>query len=477
MSAAAEPPRRGPGLSSRPADPYRVGARGAPVGPGAAEAPADPHAAVAAVAGGVSDGPLVTADGRPLKGALARAGARSRRRAFLLVLPLLLFVLVTFIAPIGQMLMRSVTDPRFIEHTDVVSGETTPIMTGLRAWFDANPPGTEPDEAAYAALVADLRLLGDLRAQGNVGTRINYDAPGSRSLFTSTTRRADRLEPPFREAVLDVDEDWADPRLWAAMRAASDRYTAAFYLAALDLQRGVDGSIEGVGEQFAVYRMLFERTLILSVIITALTLILGFPVAHLLATLPLRYSNLLMIFVLLPFWTSLLVRTTSWIVLLQSQGVVNDVAVAAGLIDDGSRLQMIYNQTGTVVAMTHILLPFTILPLYSVMRPIDPSYVRAARSLGATSWTAFRRIYLPQTVPGIGAGALLVFILAIGYYITPALVGGSDGQLISNLIAFHMQRSLNWSLAAALAALLLGGVLVLYWLYDRLVGIDNLKLG
>jgi putative spermidine/putrescine transport system permease protein len=127
--------------------------------------------------------------------------------------------------------------------------------------------------------------------------------------------------------------------------------------------------------------------------------------------------------------------------------------------------------------MTHILLPFMVLPLYSVMRTIPPSYVRAARSLGASSWTAFRRVYLPQTLPGIAAGALLVFILAVGYYITPALVGGADGQLISNLIAFHMQKSLNWSLAAALAGLLLGGILLLYWLYDRLVGIDKMKLG
>ena len=139
--------------------------------------------------------------------------------------------------------------------------------------------------------------------------------------------------------------------------------------------------------------------------------------------------------------------------------------------------QLIYNRTGTIIAMTHILLPFMILPLYSVMRTINPSYVRAARSLGATSWTAFRRVYFPQTLPGLGAGALLVFILAVGYYITPALVGGSSGQLISNMIAMHMTETLNWSMAAALAALLLGGVLVLYWVYDRLVGIDNLKLG
>ena len=440
-------------------------------------APADPHAALVATAGGVADGGLRTADGRPLKAALASSQARARRRAFLLVAPLLAFVLVTFVAPIGQMLLRSIEDPRFIEYTDKATGERLPVMTRTRDWFEANPAGTEPDEAAFAALAADLVDLKEIRAQGDVGTRINYDAAGSRSLFTSGARRADRLEPPYREAMLELDEGWGDPALWQAMRAASSRYTAGFYLAAVDRQRAPDGSIERVPEERRVYLMLFERTLILSLVITGTTLVLGFPVAHLLATLPLRTSNLLMILVLLPFWTSLLVRTTAWIVLLQSQGVVNDVAVAAGLIGDGSRLQMIYNQTGTIIAMTHILLPFMILPLYSVMRPIDPSYVRAARSLGASSWTAFRRVYLPQTVPGIGAGSLLVFILAVGYYITPALVGGSDGQLISNLIAFHMLQSFNWSLAAALAALLLGGVLLLYWLYDRLVGIDNLKLG
>jgi putative spermidine/putrescine transport system permease protein len=215
----------------------------------------------------------------------------------------------------------------------------------------------------------------------------------------------------------------------------------------------------------------------LSLAITVICMFVAFPIAHLLATLPLAKSNLLMILVLLPFWTSLLVRTTSWMVLLQSQGVLNDLLVWLGIIGDDGRIQMMYNRTGTLVAMTHILLPFMVLPLYSVMRTIPPAYVRAARSLGANSFVAFYRVYLPQTLPGIGAGALLVFILAVGYYITPALVGGADGQLISNLIAFHMQKSLNWSLAAALAALLLAGILALYWLYDRIVGIDNMKLG
>ncbi len=420
---------------------------------------------------------LTTADGKPLKVALNRAQARARRKAFLLVLPLLAFILITFIAPIGQMLHQSVYNEGFTMHEDIGSGERTPIMTNIKAWFDENPAGTEPGEDAFAALHQDFLLLRELRAPGQVGTRVNYERGGSRSMFTKTARRAERMEPPYKEAFLEIDEEWTDPELWRVMRDASSAYTFNFYLAALDRTKNVDGEIVQVDENRQIYVKLFTRTLFLSVLITFLTFLLGYPIAHLLATLPLRYSNLLMIFVLLPFWTSLLVRTTSWMVLLQSQGVVNDALVGAGLLDDENRLQMMYNQIGTVVAMTHILLPFMVLPLYSVMRPINPSYVRAARSLGATSWTAFRRIYFPQTVPGIGAGALLVFILSVGYYITPALVGGADGQLISNLIAFHMQNSLNWSMAAALAALLLAGILILYWLYDRLIGIDNLKLG
>lgn len=211
--------------------------------------------------------------------------------------------------------------------------------------------------------------------------------------------------------------------------------------------------------------------------ITLLCLVLGYPISYLMATLPTKSSNLLMIMVLLPFWTSLLVRTTCWIVLLQRQGVLNDIFVALGFIDDGNRLVMIHNEVGTLIAMTHILLPFMVLPLFSVMKTISPSYVRAARSLGTTPFTAFVRVYVPNTIPGIGAGAILVFIIAIGYYITPALVGGTSGTLISNFIAHHMQSSLNWGLAAALGAILLGIVLVLYILYDKIVGIDNMKLG
>jgi putative spermidine/putrescine transport system permease protein len=425
-------------------------------------------AALRGQAGGAAAQPagvLKTADGRPLREALQAAEARARRRAFFLVLPLLLFIVLTFLVPIGYMLQRS------FEHDGF--SRSAPQ---LQAWFAANPAGTDPDEAAYAALVADLAQMQKDKTPGQAGTRINYTVPATISLFKAAARKAADLAPPYKEAMLALDPEWGSPKVWAAMRAAASVYTTDFYRVAIDQKRGEDGSWVRGAEKERIYIYLFVKTFILSGVITALCLLLAFPIAHLLATLPMSKSSLLMILVLLPFWTSLLVRTTSWIVLLQQQGVVNNILVALGLIGDDGRFVMINNQTGTIVAMTHVLLPFMILPLYSVMKSIPPSYARAARSLGATSWTTFRRVYLPQTLPGIAAGSLLVFILAVGYYITPALVGGADGQLISNMIDFHMDKS-NWSLAAALAGILLLAILILYWLYDRLIGIDRLKFG
>jgi putative spermidine/putrescine transport system permease protein len=409
---------------------------------------------------------LTTADGRPLRAALVAAQARAKRRAFLLVLPLLLFVVLTFLLPIGYMLKRS------FEHDGFAS--TAPAMV---EWFRANPgfDPANPPEAAYAALVSDLARMQVEKTTGLAGTRINYSVPGTISLFKKGAREAKNLTPPFKEALLAVDPEWGMPALWRGMESASHVYTPEFYLVAADRKLTDTGWARGDDGQ-RIYLYLFFKTFLISGIITFICLLLAFPVAHMLATLPMAKSSLLMILVLLPFWTSLLVRTTSWIALLQEQGIVNDLLVGLGLITEDGRLSMMYNMTGTIVAMTHVLLPFMILPLYSVMRVIPPSYARAARSLGATSWTTFRRVYLPQTLPGIAAGSLLVFILAVGYYITPALVGGADGQLISNLISFHMTKS-NWSLAAAIAAMLLAAILVLYWVYDRLIGIDRLKFG
>ena len=411
-------------------------------------------------------GPITAADGTPLKKKLAQALFRSRVRAVSLVVPLFAFVMVSFVIPIFALMWQGVYNDRFSTYT--------PNLTQQLSNWDGLE---EPDEALFTALVEDLKQARKDRTIGRIATRVNQEYPGTRSLFTSTARKAKKLKAPFKKSVIKTNKKWANIEVWRAMKITSQDLTPSFYATALDGRYTVEKGFVKQNENRQIYVKLFWRTFVISATVMGLCLLLGYPVAYLLATLPLRSSNLLMIMVLLPFWTSLLVRTTAWIAILQSQGVINDLMVAVGITADDSRFSLIYNMTGTIIAMTHILLPFMILPLYSVMKTIPPSYMRAARSLGATPTMAFIKVYVPQTIPGVGAGGLLVFILAIGYYITPALVGGQDGQLISNMIAYHMQKSLNWSLAAALGGILLAGVLLLYWIYDRVIGIDNMKLG
>ena len=416
---------------------------------------------------GNGDGVMRTADGTPLKVSLQRALRRQRRRTFFLVVPLLVFILFSFVFPILNMLTRSIENPQL---QDIMPNS----LAALEAWDGEQLP----DEAVFAALAADFQTGYKEKTIGKVGKRLNYEKSGMRGLFNKTGRKISRVEGgPWKPQFIDIDKRWGETDVFTLMRQNAAPYTHSYYLAAIDLTRNLDDEIVAQPQERRIYVPLFLRTFGISLLIAALTLALGFPIAYLMANLPLRYANLLMILVLLPFWTSLLVRTTSWIVLLQSQGVLNDLLVWTGVIDDDNRVQMIYNMTGTIVAMTHILLPFMVLPLYSVMRTVPPSYMRAARSLGANQFVAFVRIYLPQTIPGISAGTILVFILAIGYYITPALVGGQSGQLISNIIAYHMQDSLNWGLAGALGSILLLSVLVLFGLYSRVIGIRGLKFG
>jgi putative spermidine/putrescine transport system permease protein len=305
--------------------------------------------------------------------------------------------------------------------------------------------------------------------------------PGTRSVIMSSGRKAKRLEEGevenYQAWLLDTNKDWDDQELWGAIKRLSHPFQLDFYANAVDMRINSKGEFVNQEKEQRIYLTLYWRTLWMSALVMGLCLLLAYPLAYWLSILPMRISNLLMIMVLLPFWTSLLVRTTAWISLLQEQGVINDILVGIGLFSDDGRVRMIYNEAGTIIAMTHILLPFMILPLYSVMRTIPPSYMRAARSLGANQLTAFVKVYMPQTAAGVGAGSLLVFILCIGFYITPALVGGQRGQLISNLIATHIQLTQNWSLAAALGAILLAGVLVCYWMYNKLIGVDNMKLG
>ncbi len=410
--------------------------------------------------------PLTTADGVDLKTSLQRAERRSRWRAFLLVLPLLLFLLIAFVFPILDMLKRSVENPEVI----TLLPKT---VAALETWDGESLP----DEAVYAALGEDMVVGRKNKEIGKVATRLNYEYSGMRSTIMKTARKAAKLKPPYKEAIINVDKDWGDVNVWRLIQRESSPYTLSYYLSAIDMQYSPTGEIEAKPETQQIYIQLFMRTLWMSLLITFMCLLLGYPVAYLLANLPMRHANLLMILVLLPFWTSLLVRTATWIAILQQQGVLNDILVSLHILSEDTRAQLIYNKTGTIVAMTHILLPFMILPLYSVMKTIPPSYMRAARSMGASSFLAFRRVYFPQTLAGIGAGSILVFILAIGYYITPALVGGQGGQFITNYVAYHMQKSLNWGLAAAIASILLFVVIVFYAIYNRVIGVDKVKLG
>jgi len=398
---------------------------------------------------------ITTADGVPLKVSLKKALWQRKKTALLLVAPLFLFVMITFLIPIFDMLLRSVDN-------SIVSEQFPNVVVEIRNW---KIDSTElPDEATFQALFKDFKAGAIVKTISRLGRRLNYEQSGMSSLFRKTARKIKKLEIPesATEAMIGLDKKWGKLDTWRLIKRESGKYTSSYYLSAVDAEKTSDGS-------FSMKR--------LSTTITLLTIILGYPIAYLMATVTTKTSNMLIILVLLPFWTSLLVRTSAWIALLQKEGVINDILVAIGVLSDDGRLAMIHNETGTIIAMTHILLPFMILPLFSVMKTIPPSWVRAARSMGATPFTAFVRVYLPNTIAGIGAGGILVFILAIGYYITPALVGGTKGTLISNFIAHHISSSLNWGLAAALGAILLALVLVLYILYDKIVGISNMRLG
>lgn len=414
-------------------------------------------------------GPVLASDGLPLKRSLARALRRQKLRALALIAPLLLFVILTFIVPIGNMLFRSVEN-------QIVENTIPATVEAMKSW-DENS-GELPSEAVFAAFHKDMLIASAAKTHTRLGSRLNYENPGMSSMFRKVGRSVKTFDTefPLQAQFIESDKKWARVDFWKTIKENSSAYTAGYFLAAGDMERTSEG-ISLVPEDERIYIKLFIRTMILSITITATCIILGYPIAWLLANLKSSSANLLLILVLLPFWTSLLVRTSAWKVLLQQQGVINDLLVWVGLIGDDGRLALINNQIGTVIAMTHILLPFMILPLFSVMKTIQPTYLRAAKSLGATNWTAFWRVYFPQSIPGIGAGSILVFILSIGYYITPELVGGTDGTFISNRIAYHILSSLNWGLGAALGASLLVIVMALYWTYDRIVGIDNVKLG
>jgi putative spermidine/putrescine transport system permease protein len=392
-----------------------------------------------------------------------------RRRAFgrdlLLLSPMLLLLVMAFIGPIFLFLFRSVDNsvvPRTLPRTVEV----------LAGWDGAGLP----PEPAWAALAQDLRAAKEGGAAAVLGRRLNAAITGFRTLILKTAQRVP-AEPhgSWQQTLTGIDRKWADPAWWSVLRNERGRWTSSYLLAAWDLRRGESGRIEPVAPEQALYRSLFWRTFEIAFEVTALCLLLGYPAAAVLATLPERLAGRLMICVLLPFATSLLVRTTAWVILLQGNGPINGTLLWLGLLADP--LQLIFNRLGVLVAMVHVQLPFMILPLYAVMRGLPPGLMRAARGLGAAPRTAFLTVWLPLTVPGVAAGSLLVFIMSLGYYITPAMVGGPGDQMLSYFVSFQLNEVGNWGMAAALGVLLLPAPIILAVLLGRVVSRGRLQAG
>jgi len=413
---------------------------------------------------------VLTASPAGLPQSLARADRQRKLRAVALTLPLLLFLALTFLVPIGMLLKRAVENPEVANALPRTAAE-------LAVWDRKGTPGPQ----AYAALTRDLASLPDSADAGALARRLNSEVPGARSLVMSTYKALplpqttpQSTPSDIRAAMLALDARWGEASYWQAIAKNGARWTPDYLLSSVDLRRDATGQIERVEPEQRAFGRILVRTFEISLVVTLWCLVLAYPLAYWLTTLSVRRANVLMILVLVPFWTSILVRVAAWIVLLQSEGLINRALIGLHAINEP--LGLLFNRTGVVIAMVHILLPFMILPLYSVMKSVPPTYLRAAVSLGSSPLAAFARVYVPQTYPGIGAGALLVFILSIGYYVTPALLGGPDDQMLSYYIAQYTNVNVNWGMACALGALLLGATLILYAMYRRVTN-SELSLG
>ena len=400
-----------------------------------------------------------------IRQAVRRAHKIEQTKSIVLIAPLFLFVAIVFIAPIALLLTQSV-DNRIVSATLVSTAKA------LADWQGPDLPGPH----AYDALAQDLQAAPS-ETVAEVAKLLNYYESGLRSLIMKTNRKMEDEAAAIPAELRKGQKNWNRVENWLAIKRALPDYASFYLLRSVDLKTAGDGSIVKLPPSEALYQGIIGRTFGISLAVTLLCLVLAYPLAYLIATSSARVANILLIFVLLPFWTSLLVRTTAWVVVLQSAGVVNSVLAWLGLVSADHPLMLVHNRIGVLVAMTHILLPFMVLPIYSVMKGISPSYMRAALSLGAPPWKAFLRVYMPLSLPGVGAGMLLVFIIALGYYITPALVGGPHDQMLSYFVEYFANQATNWGMAAALSAVLLILVGVLYAVYCRLIGIDKLRMG
>ncbi|MGB3387649.1 MAG: ABC transporter permease, partial [Pseudaminobacter sp.] len=331
-------------------------------------------------------------------------------------------------------------------------------------------------DAVFATFAKELATA-ERQDVAELARRLNYEISGLRTLVMSTARkvRPEKAEPTgadARQALAEIDPRWQDPAYWHALQRASPAYTPYYLLAALDLRQADDGSIVKAPEDQRTFVDILLRTLRISAIVTLVTLLVGFPYANLMATAGRGLSVFLMIAVMLPFWTSLLARTSAWIVMLQKEGLINTFLGYLGLIDQP--LELIFNTTGLYIVMVHMMLPFMVLPIFATMKGIPPHFMRASASLGAHPVRGFLHVYLPMTLPGVGAGTLLTFIVTAGYYITPSLVASARDQMVGYFIAFFANKTINWGMASALGIMLLACVIAIYLVAARTVGVRQL---
>ncbi|MFC5387156.1 ABC transporter permease [Aquamicrobium segne] len=403
-----------------------------------------------------------------LKREWLRSGKSRRNISLLLVAPLFIYVLVTFMLPIGLVLYRSVENSELAQALPLTATE-------LSQWRPATPGDLPPDTvfATFSRELADA----ERHDVAELARRLNYEISGLRTIVMSTARkiRSIKTEPAdedARQMLIEIDPHWNEPTYWHAMKRAAPHYTPYYLLAALDLRHADDGTIVRAPEDQRTFVDILLRTLRISAIVTLVALLLGFPYANLMATSGKRFALFLMIAVMLPFWTSLLARTSAWIVMLQKEGLINTFLGYVGLID--RPLELIFNTTGLYIVMVHMMLPFMVLPIFATMKGIPPHFMRASASLGAHPMRGFLHVYLPMTLPGVGAGALLTFIVTAGYYITPSLVASARDQMIGYFIAFFIDKTINWGMASALGIMLLVCVAAIYMIAARTVGVRQL---
>lgn len=368
--------------------------------------------------------------------------SRNNRISLLLIAPLLALVFAGFILPIGYTLLKALDNPQVTA--------ALPRTTAVLSQWDGQET---PDEAVFVAFLEDMTTSRENRTFGSMTRRLNFEENGARTILLSARRAVPELSPPYAVSLPEKVPEFGEPGIWRLIKMHSNPFTASYLLRALDLRVSSSGAIVSVDADQAIFLELFKRTFVISIWVTIFCVLLGYPTAYFISSLSDRAASYAMLFVLIPFWTSILVRTTAWFILLQREGPVNATLLGTGIVSEP--INMIFTRFAVYVAMVHVLLPFLILPLYSVMKRQRSEYLKAAASLGAPPWRQFFSIYLPMTMPGVAAGAVIVFMLSVGFYVTPALVGGLQDQMISYYIAFFANQTINLGMVAALAFLLL----------------------